>query len=851
MADYDAKVRVGTKVDTSQMQKLQIAIDKAQEKVNALAAKQEELKGKKVPTAPYEELERQVSRAKEELQRLVAQEAAMESAGLNMGSPWDRLLEKEADVQLRIESLQEKMQQLADTGRAFTVGGSREEMEQMEKSLSMARRELAALNTKKQELINKQFRSVEGYKKMERAGKRAMNTIGQQTKKSNGLLSQMGTRLKGLALSLLVFNWISKGFNKLVSTMKEGFQNLAQYTDRYNESMSELKSRSEQTKNSLATAFEPVVSKVIPYITALLGYVDRACEALTRFQAAAAGEKTYVKAKEQVIDYAKTVKTASKEAQNALASFDSINVLNKGSKADSGGTLEGADAFETVEIDKEYLEKVEHLRAELEALKKEYREGVKNGFQTEKLGEVQKKAAEIKEDVKEILRNPNLQEAAKKYTSSTAKTLGILAGAGVSAGISFGEGILGGVEQTLAEPGNQEYVAEKLTDTYGHLTETNESVSEFATALAEIAKAFESDSFQDMVAFLTKLTEIGILEGLDTLSGLLSDITGLFAKPFSDNKEEIKGLLEDVFVLIDEILTPLGELLGLINEDSKGYDESALHAFFEWLTGKESVSLHDTLVRMRDAVQWLTDKVRGFKEGVREAKEAISYNMEELQRCWAENSEKVKEKFAPVQEKIDGFKESVAMAKEKISGIVSEGMDFVGKKIGGKLDEIGDYWGEKMGLLKAKTTSIFEGIRNEIKTAIEKIKSCMHFEWSLPNLKLPHFSVSGGEAPWGFGGKGSLPSIGIEWYKEGGIMTHPTVFGFDGSSLLAGGEPVTGGEAILPLNQFYDRLDEILSRQQQPIKGGTLILELDGRTLARAELPYLQEEQQRIGVSFG
>ena len=47
------------------------------------------------------------------------------------------------------------------------------------------------------------------------------------------------------------------------------------------------------------------------------------------------------------------------------------------------------------------------------------------------------------------------------------------------------------------------------------------------------------------------------------------------------------------------------------------------------------------------------------------------------------------------------------------------------------------------------------------------------------------------------------------WYKEGGIMTKPTVFGMNGSSLMAGGE--AGREAVLPLKGFYDQLENILS----------------------------------------
>ena len=46
MANYDAEVRVSTKVDTSQMQRLQLQIDKAVQKVDTLTKKYDELKNK-------------------------------------------------------------------------------------------------------------------------------------------------------------------------------------------------------------------------------------------------------------------------------------------------------------------------------------------------------------------------------------------------------------------------------------------------------------------------------------------------------------------------------------------------------------------------------------------------------------------------------------------------------------------------------------------------------------------------------------------------------------------------------------------------------------------------------------
>lgn len=119
--------------------------------------------------------------------------------------------------------------------------------------------------------------------------------------------------------------------------------------------------------------------------------------------------------------------------------------------------------------------------------------------------------------------------------------------------------------------------------------------------------------------------------------------------------------------------------------------------------------------------------------------------------------------------------------------------------------------------IKSTATSVWNGIKTAITTPIEaaknKVKSVVDaikgffsgMKISLPHIKLPHFKVTGklSIAP------PSVPHLSIDWYKEGGIMTSPTIFGMNGSSLMAGGE--AGAEAILPLAGFYKQLEAMIS----------------------------------------
>lgn len=103
-------------------------------------------------------------------------------------------------------------------------------------------------------------------------------------------------------------------------------------------------------------------------------------------------------------------------------------------------------------------------------------------------------------------------------------------------------------------------------------------------------------------------------------------------------------------------------------------------------------------------------------------------------------------------------------------------------------------------------TTTFENIKQTVIGAVEKIKGAFNFSWSLPPIKLPHFSVSGGEPPWGLMGKGSLPRISVDWYKKAYqnpvMFKSPTVL--PTSSGLKGFGDGNGSELVIGMNKLRE-----------------------------------------------
>lgn len=285
----------------------------------------------KVDNSDLKELQKEFDKINEKLEGIKQREKKLENAGIDKQSKIWKMCREEA---LAYEN------QLADINNRI--------------------QEATTLNTEA---------TTRGFARIRNACSSLFNVTEKGTNKSSKLLITMGSRLKGIALSLLVFNWISKGFNVMVSAMKAGFQNLAQYSKEYNKVMSDMKSQSATLKNSLATAFEPIITTIVPYITQLISWLNTAMNYIAQFWAVLGGKDTYTRAKKQVVDYAKSLKDASGTAKGALASFDEINVLNKdeGNGA-AGGEVTGADAFEEVEVDQNKFTWVEWLKDNLDTV---------------------------------------------------------------------------------------------------------------------------------------------------------------------------------------------------------------------------------------------------------------------------------------------------------------------------------------------------------------------------------------------------------------------------------------------------------------------------------------------------
>lgn len=107
--------------------------------------------------------------------------------------------------------------------------------------------------------------------------------------------------------------------------------------------------------------------------------------------------------------------------------------------------------------------------------------------------------------------------------------------------------------------------------------------------------------------------------------------------------------------------------------------------------------------------------------------------------------------------------------------------------------------------------------RKFFEDGIKAMKDALNFEWHLPHLDLPHISVSGGEPPYGIGGKGSLPHFSIEWYKkayqDAVMFMSPTVLA-TGSGMKGFGDG-GGSEIVIGTNRLLTLMREAVGTSNQ------------------------------------
>ena len=331
---------------------------------------------------------------------------------------------------------------------------------------------------------------------------------------------------------------------------------------------------------------------------------------------------------------------------------------------------------------------------------------------------------------------------------------------------------------------------------------TTALVSALPSILSAISDAIPQ-ALNTLIPALLEITPQLIVAGGELLMGIMQGVT--------DNADLLMDAFSDIiFMISNEILTPenIESFITMATQMVLTVAEAILENAPEIL-GSIVMILSDILIALSEAFPEILDQITQFIINLGNQLGEDLYNIfgdslvvviEGMQNIW--NS---------IVEKIDGIKTSISDAFVAITDWVTEGIDGWVSFFSDGFDDIYSTVSSVLDNVLGVFSSIWDNVKGVVSDAIEYIKGLFDFEWSLPDIDLPHFSITGGVAPYGLGGQGTFPSISVEWYKKAYeqpmILNDATIFGYNNGKFLGGGEG-QGSEIVMGYNQLLDAISK-------------------------------------------
>lgn len=391
---------------------------------------------------------------------------------------------------------------------------------------------------------------------------------------------------------------------------------------------------------------------------------------------------------------------------------------------------------------------------------------------------------------------------------------------------SFFSGILTGIKTFFTDTWNAivSFFSGILSGIYSSVTGTMTEIHDTFTNIWDSITGFLSGAWETIKNIVT----VGIMAVKEIISAAFQIITLPFRFIWENCKDTVLSIWETIKSVIGEKIDAVKEKITTVTTAISNVASAAWNA------------ISSTASSLWEGIKGtIGSKIDAAKEKVSTATSAIT---SVASSAWSSVSSTASSLWntisSTVSSKISAASSAVSSATSTITSVASSAWSSVSSAASSKWESVRSTISSKLSSAKSTVSSLMSGItstmssglssalstvtgkfssiystisskmsaaRDAVGNAISALKSKFNFSWSLPHLKLPHVSISGSFSI----NPPSVPHFGISWYKDGGILTRPTIFGAAGNNLLAGGE--AGAEAVVPLATLWDKLETMIT----------------------------------------
>lgn len=391
---------------------------------------------------------------------------------------------------------------------------------------------------------------------------------------------------------------------------------------------------------------------------------------------------------------------------------------------------------------------------------------------------------------------------------------------------SFFSGILTGIKTFFTDTWNAivSFFSGILSGIYSSVTGTMTEIHDTFTNIWDSITGFLSGAWETIKNIVT----VGIMAVKEIISAAFQIITLPFRFIWENCKDTVLSIWETIKSVVGEKIDAVKEKITTVTTAISNVASAAWNA------------ISSTASSLWEGIKsTIGSKIDAAKEKVSTATSAIT---SVASSAWSSVSSTASSLWntisSTVSSKISAASSAVSSATSTITSVASSAWSSVSSTASSQWESIRSTISSKLSSAKSTVSSLMSGItstmssglssalstvsgkfssiystisskmsaaRDAVGNAISALKSKFNFSWSLPHLKLPHVSISGSFSI----NPPSVPHFGISWYKDGGILTRPTIFGAAGNNLLAGGE--AGAEAVVPLATLWDKLETMIT----------------------------------------